>query len=74
MARLKVEIAIQATIQEERQFLAHFSDLPVIPFRLLEGGIGFINPPKISRVTVFPPLKGVAETALEVDLLQCIRP
>jgi hypothetical protein len=74
MVRLKVEISIQATIQEERQFLAHFSDLPVIPFRLQAGGIGFVNPPKISRVTVFPPLKGVAETALEVDLLQCIRP
>lgn len=73
MVLLKVDIAMQATIQEERQFLAHFSDLPVIPFRLLEGGIGFINPPKISRVTVFPRLKGVTETALQADLLQCIR-
>jgi hypothetical protein len=74
MVLLRVELAIQATFREERQFLAHFSDLPVIPFRLLAGGIGLINPPNIGRVTVTPPLKGVSETALQADLLSCSRP
>jgi len=73
MIRLKLETANRATIHEQRQLLAHFSDLLVIPFRLKAGGIGFINPPKISRVTVCPPFKGVFETALPADLLQCIR-
>jgi hypothetical protein len=74
MVRLRVELAIQATFREERQFLAHFTELPVIPFRLLAGGIGFINPPNIGRVTVSPPLKGVSETALQADLMPCSRP
>jgi hypothetical protein len=73
MIRLKLQTAIQATIQEQRQFCGRFFDLPVIPFRLEAGGIGLINPPKISRVTVHPPFKGVAETALPADLLRCIR-
>jgi hypothetical protein len=74
MVRLRVELAMAATIREERQFLAHFTDLPVIPFRLLAGGVGFINPPKIGRVTVSPPLKGVSETALQADLIPSLRP
>jgi len=73
MIRLKFETTNRATIQERRQFLAHFFDLPGIPFRLEAGGIGFINPSKISRVTVSPPFKGVPEAALPVDLLQCVR-
>jgi hypothetical protein len=73
MIRLNLKITKQATISEQRQFLAHFFDLPVIPFRLEAGGIGFINPPKISRVTVYPPIQGVTEAALQADLLQSIR-
>jgi hypothetical protein len=73
MIRLNLEIAKQATLSEQRQLLAHFIDLPVIPFRLEAGGIGFINPSKISRVTVYPPVEGITETALQADLLQCIR-
>ena len=73
MIRLKLERKDQATIQEQRQLWAHFFDLPGIPFRLEAGGIGFINPAKISRVTVCPPFKGVPEAALPADLLQCIR-
>jgi hypothetical protein len=73
MIRLKLETTNRATIQERRQFLAHFFDLPGIPFRLETGGIGFINPAKISRVTVSPPFKGVPEAALTADLLQCVR-
>ena len=73
MIRLKIETTNRATIQERRQFLAHFFDLPGIPFRLEAGGIGLINPSKISRVTVSPPFKGIPEAALPADLLRCIR-
>src|SRR5271170_5017389 len=34
--------------------LTYFFDLPVIPFRLETGGVGFINPAKISRLTMYP--------------------
>jgi hypothetical protein len=73
MIRLKLEITKRATIQEQRQLWIHLIDLPVIPFRLEAAGIGFINPSKISRVTLYPPIEGVTETALQADLLQCIR-
>jgi hypothetical protein len=73
MIRLKLETAGRATVQEQRQLLAHFPELPVIPFRLAACGVGFFNPPKISRATVYPPLEGIVETALPADLLQCIR-
>jgi len=73
MIRLRLESGDQTTIQEQRQLWAHFFDLPGIPFRLEDGGIGVINPQKISRVTVCPPFKGVPEAALPADLLQCIR-
>jgi len=69
---LKLQTTFQATVQDRRQRLADFFDLPVIPFHLETGGIGFINPAKISRVTVYPAFKGVAETALPVDFLRCI--
>ena len=74
MVRLKLETTNHATLQEQRQFLGRFFDLPVIPFRLRTGGVGFINPAKIVRVTVQPPINGVAETSLPADLLQSIRP
>ena len=73
MIELKLQTAIQATIQDQRQRFAQFFDLPVIPFRLETGGVGFINPTNISRVTVYPAFKGVAETGLPADLLRCIR-
>ncbi|MGO8764481.1 MAG: hypothetical protein ACLQSR_05010 [Limisphaerales bacterium] len=73
MIRLKLERKHHGTIQEQRQFWTHFFDLPGIPFRLEAGGIGFINPSKITRVTVCPPFNGVPETAMPADLLQCIR-
>ncbi|MGO9586733.1 MAG: hypothetical protein ACLP2Y_11110 [Limisphaerales bacterium] len=74
MITLRPRTAIQATIQDQRQLMANFFDLPVIPFRLEAGGVGFINPTKISRVTVYPAFKGVTETGLPADLLRCIRP
>jgi hypothetical protein len=73
MIRLKLETFVPATIQEKRQLWNHMLDLPAIPFRLKAGGIGAINPANVVRVTVCPPLDGIAETAMAADLLQCIR-
>jgi len=49
-----VQAVAQATVHDERLLLVHFFDLPVVPFRLEGGGVGFINPAKISRVTAHP--------------------
>lgn len=73
MVRLKLETNVPATVQEKRVLWNHFLDLPVIPFRLRAGGIGLIHPAKIGRVTMYPAFEGVAETALEADLLQTVR-
>jgi hypothetical protein len=70
MIILRLQTAIQPTILDQRQLLAHFFDLPVIPFRLETGGVGLINPIRISRVTVYSTFKGLAEVALPVDLLR----
>jgi hypothetical protein len=66
----RLQTVMQKTIQDQRQTLAHFFDLPVISFRLETGGVGFINPAKIGRVPAYPAFKGVAETALPADLLR----
>ena len=53
---LKVEAVAQSTLDDQRLLLAHLFDLPVLPFRLAAGGVGFINPAKISHVTARPPV------------------
>ncbi len=73
MTGLRLRTAIQAAIRDQRPLSADFFELPVIPFRLETGGAGFINPAKISRVTMYPSFKGLAETGLPADLLRCIR-
>jgi hypothetical protein len=60
----------RATVQDQRQSFADLFDLPVIPFRLLEGGIGLINPNNITRVSARPTLGALPETALPMDLLR----
>jgi hypothetical protein len=78
---LQVKAWLEPTIQDQRQLLARFFDLPALPFRLEVGGIGFVNPAKISRVTACPPhaigglsawpaLKAVPKTALTAELLR----
>ncbi len=74
MIRLKLETIIPASVEEERHLWNHFLDLPAIPFRLKEGGIGVINPANIVRATVCPRIDGAVETALPADLLQSLRP
>jgi hypothetical protein len=73
MIRLKLETIALETIQEQRQLWNHLLDLPAIPFHLKAGGLGAINPAKIVRVTVCPPLDGIGDKALAADLLQSIR-
>ena len=73
MIRLKLETIFPETIQEKRHLWNHLLDLPAIPFRLKEGGIGAINPANIVRATVCPPIDGVAETAVSADLMQSVR-
>jgi hypothetical protein len=70
---LKLQAAMRATIPDQRQRFAQFFEIPVIPFRLPAGGVGFINPGNISRVTVYPAFAGVAENRWPADLLRCIR-
>lgn len=74
MICLKLETIVPETIQETRHLWNHLLDLPAIPFRLKEGGLGAINTANIVRATVSPPLDGVGETALSADLLQSLRP
>jgi hypothetical protein len=73
MINLKLQTVIQEKIQDQHQLLIYFFDLPVIPFRLETGGVGFINPAKISRLTMYPAINGVAKTGLPADLLRCVR-
>jgi hypothetical protein len=70
---LKLQAAIQATILDQRQRFAQFFEVPAIPFRLPAGGVGFINPGNISRVTVYPAFAGLSGRCLPADLLRCIR-
>jgi hypothetical protein len=74
MIRLKLETIIPETVQEKRHLWNHLLDLPAIPFRLKEGGIGAINPANIVRATLCPPIDGIADAALSADLLLSIRP
>lgn len=72
--RLKLETIVPETAQEQRRLWNHLLDLPAIPFRLMDGGIGAINPANIVRATVCPPIEEIAETALAVDLVQSNHP
>jgi len=74
LIQLKLSASRPVTVQEQRQFLVHFFELPVIPYRLLDGGAGFINPQKISRITLSGACHELADSALPADLLRCVRP
>jgi len=73
MIHLRLEMLVPSTRQEHRQFLPHFFELPVIPFHLKAGGAGFLNPQKITRVTVYPAGNQSPDIALPADLLRCVR-
>ena len=67
---LRLLAMARATVRDQRQSFADLFDLPVIPFRLLEGGIGLINPNNIARVSARPTPGALPETALPMDLLR----
>lgn len=71
--RLKLETVVPETVQERRHLWNHLLDLPAVPFHLKAGGIGAINTANIVRVTVCPPIDGIAEAALAADLIESIR-
>ena len=67
---LRVLAMVRGTSQDQRQASAQLCELPVIPFRLLEGGIGLINPNNITRVSTQPTPDALPKTALPMDLLR----
>lgn len=73
MVRLNLKAAPLPTVQEQRQFRSRFFEMPVIPFYLQAGGLGFINPQKITRITVYPASQDMVDAALPAGLLRCIR-
>ncbi len=67
---LEVRAQVQGTVQDRRLTFAHVFQVPVIPFSLRAGGIGFINPANLTRATAYPPPDSLPETALPLELLR----
>jgi hypothetical protein len=67
---LRLEVITTEAIQDLRQVFMHFYDLPMLPFRCLSGGAGFINPANIFRMTIRPRLEGVPANAFPAGLLR----
>ena len=67
---LKVEVVTMGAIQDYRQALLHFYDLPVLPFRCVCGGVGFVNPANICRITIRPRFEGAPANALPAGFLR----
>lgn len=67
---LRLRAAANGTIQDQRVAMVRFFDLPVVPFRLESGGVGFVNPGNISRMTMYPGIGAAPKTALPADLLR----
>ena len=65
---LRVLAMVRGTGDDRRQPSAQLCSLPIVPFRLLEGGIGLINPNNITRVSTRPIPGALPETALPMDL------
>ena len=70
VSTLKVLAMVQGTAIDQRQTIAHLLELPVIPFRLAAGGIGFINPVNIARARACPTPAGLPDTALPMELVR----
>ena len=65
---LKAVAMARGNVQDERQLFAHLLNVPTIPFRLAEGGIGLINPTNITRVSAWPKPDALPGTALPLAL------
>jgi hypothetical protein len=67
---LEVRAEIRGTAHDRRQTFAHIFQVPVIPFKLCTGGIGFINPANLTRVTACPAPDSLPDTALPMQFLR----
>ena len=67
---LEVRAEICGTVQDRRQTFAHIFQVPVIPFKLCTGGIGFINPSNLTRATASPAPDSLPDTALPMEFLR----
>lgn len=54
----------RGNVLDQRQFFSQLPDLPTIPFRLSEGGLGLINTANITRVTAWPKPETMPGAAL----------
>jgi len=68
---LKAVVKARGNVHDERQLFAHLLNLPAIPFRLEEGGMGLINPANITRVSAWPKPDALPGTALPLALRRC---
>lgn len=68
---LKVVAMARGNVHDERQLFAHLLNLPAIPFRLKEGGLGLINPGNITCVSAWPKPDALPGTALPLALRRC---
>jgi hypothetical protein len=67
---LKLEVVTTGPILDRRQNLLHLYDLPMLPFYCFTGGMGFINPAKICRMTICPGFEGPPANSLPAGLLR----
>jgi hypothetical protein len=67
---LQVRAQVRGTVLDRRQTFAHIFQVPVIPFKLCTGGIGFINPSNLIRATASPAPDSLPETALAMEFLR----
>jgi hypothetical protein len=70
---LKTVAVIRGDLQDERQFFSHLPEVPTIPFRLQEGGIGFINTANITRASTWPKPEALPGTPLPLILRKRIQ-
>lgn len=61
---LKTIAVIRGNVQDERQFFSRLPEVPTVPFRLEEGGIGLINTANIIRASVWPRPEAITGTPL----------
>jgi hypothetical protein len=67
---LEVCAQIRGTVLDRRQTFAHLFEIPVIPFKLCAGGIGFINPSHLTRATAYPAPDSLPGSALPMEFLR----
>ena len=67
---LEVRAQVRGTVLDRRQTFTHIFQVPVIPFKLCTGGIGFINPSNLTRITAYPAPDSLPDTALPMEFLR----